>query len=833
MTSAIVKPTITAKVLGLNWTKAAWEEPVTVEAGHWTKQAPVPEYVLDVPAHWEVVTPAYTEHVPAMRTDFNGLETASDWPRFTSASYFYPPYDENGDPTGADPQVTYPTAAAYEGKRGALIDFDKGGGAALQFRMKTDRGNRVYRFSAWLLNMSGAATVFVEPDYNDIVLAPGVWTQVSYERSVEDIEYNYFQVNIEAAGDALIAVDAIRVDAVAYDVEHEEVRVWVPDKGHTIYHQRNDIWTPPTVLPGAKHAASAQTEVVLKVKDGSVRLDKSRAPYGEVSLTVAQPEQAALDVLDPRVNRGKRLQLTITQDWDAPNDFTQTRTFDLLFHARTTNPDTGELVLIARTDEALLIDQMIGGTSIDMTYATATDLRALVGAVLATFSATLEAGTLTSDITRTANATNLIANPAVRGGPDSWSANSSNATVTRQTSGIGTSPVPGITTFVRATFTGASATGLYYVGDSQTSGTNYLTNVQPGKVYRATVWVRASVAKVMSLRFQLRTGNNGALLPTEVGPTVNLTANTWTKITHTFQVPATATVVGTYVYQNGGSNWASGQTFDATAWMFTEATGVYDDQYFDGTTGLDTTHYVLAWTGTPDGSTSTRTRLDNRSADSLLRKPGTKVWDWLNAIVQAAGLRLFCDDKRKWRLVNNAYAVDGVIRMAQAVNLTDASDTVDLGATDPGPQGIGAVPGYADHVVVRYSWIDRATGQQMEQYDSAGTQPGLGALIEVDAPFPGSGLAAAALARAQGRGRVLDLASLSDLNTTPGNDLIATMPGIPAQVGKVASVEFDLTDSTMRVGSEGLIDTPPNAWLFALGTWSAATGSWAQATGTN
>lgn len=198
---------------------------------------------------------------------------------------------------------------------------------------------------------------------------------------------------------------------------------------------------------------------------------------------------------------------------------------------------------------------------------------------------------------------------------------------------------------------------------------------------------------------------------------------------------------------------------------------------------------------------------DGRDPDALKREPGERAWDFLDSLVQSAGLRLFCDEQRRWYLVDPAgYSVPGSLRISEGTNATAASDTIDLSAGDRG------ITGYAETIVVRYRWTDADKVQQVA-YDAAGENHGVGRLIDVNRPFPGFGAAQAAYRKARGKGRTLALEALTDLAATPGKTLVATLPGAPVQAGVVSSVEFR-DDGTMRVGSRGLTDAPETAWAL-------------------
>lgn len=224
--------------------------------------------------------------------------------------------------------------------------------------------------------------------------------------------------------------------------------------------------------------------------------------------------------------------------------------------------------------------------------------------------------------------------------------------------------------------------------------------------------------------------------------------------------------------------------------------------------------------------------------DSLVQEPGITYWDYLQSLVQASGLRLYCDELRVWRLISTSDMIDSQINLAATINLTEGRDRISRHSD------------WFDSVVVKYEWVDSA-GDPQVSYDSAGvTLGGTGGLeyplhspggalfyssakitggkthlVEWNRPYPGPGAAASILARAEGRGRVLDLDALSDYTTTPGMSLVATLPDTPIQSGVVSSVEWRFAaegnSNEMTVGSRGLTDTSPYAWILAddFKTW--------------
>jgi hypothetical protein len=177
--------------------------------------------------------------------------------------------------------------------------------------------------------------------------------------------------------------------------------------------------------------ATTSTGVTLKVKSGSVTLDESWSPYGQLSFTCALPSPAdreLLDIRDAPIRVYVRLRQDFGQPWSlaavtaahggnlasltaafggtplgtltvayfvAWNSFSirdaTTREFNLLITERSFDYQRGEMDVTATTDEARLQGDALVATAIYTP--TTTSVRALVRLVLARIGATLETGT--------------------------------------------------------------------------------------------------------------------------------------------------------------------------------------------------------------------------------------------------------------------------------------------------------------------------------------------------------------------------------------------------------------------------------------------------------
>ncbi|MDT0142796.1 hypothetical protein [Microbacterium sp. PRC9] len=226
-------------------------------------------------------------------------------------------------------------------------------------------------------------------------------------------------------------------------------------------------------------------------------------------------------------------------------------------------------------------------------------------------------------------------------------------------------------------------------------------------------------------------------------------------------------------------------------------TAAEDAVYFDGDTA-DTANYVYDWEGLQDLSASKRTAVLERLPELFNWKAGVSAWDFLQPLLGAAKLRLFCDEQRRWFLIDPAdYNVPGRVT-ARTNNTTDGTD--DMG----GLSGL-----YATGVVVRFSWVDE-DGNNQVKVDTAGVA-GRVHLREENRPYPGPGMAQAILNKMKGQGRTQTVSVATEYTATPGMEIGISLPGTADQIGRLTSVNFQLNTGLMELESAGLRTTPAGA----------------------
>lgn len=183
-------------------------------------------------------------------------------------------------------------------------------------------------------------------------------------------------------------------------------------------------------------------------------------------------------------------------------------------------------------------------------------------------------------------------------------------------------------------------------------------------------------------------------------------------------------------------------------------------------------------------------------------EPGQSAYDYLEPLIQAGALRLFCDEKRDWYLVPDNYDVPGSVNLSYTETLTDASTTISRESIE-----------WYDAVVIKYEYVD-PSGNTIIEYDSAGA-PGTKVLtLTYNSKYPGAGAAARVLQRAEGRGRVNSIGAVNDYTVTPGVSCSLTMPNADTQVGNVSAVTWELPGDTMAITTRGLLEVPDTAWIF-------------------
>lgn len=576
--------------------------------------------------------------------------------------------------------------------------------------------------------------------------------------------------------------------------------------------------------PASSHAVAAVAHLpagdyALDVKECSVTLDNSWVPYGQLSLTCVRPPESVLEELDPREDN-VRVTVTLTRKSDpyvgdagaGPAHlwgYQNSREFDVLLVARDAATKDRTIVLRCDTDEALLLGDALVDTEPDsFPFTMQESLREIIDYVLdrhgsaalytpggPPFDPLNDEGEADASLDYFADETNLITNPSAETNLTGWAAN--HCTLTRIT-GTATGVVGGASFRLQSPVTDNNAYAYYDVP------------VVAGQTYAFSgVWILAgsTVGSANSLARKIAITDGVTVLAQSNAATVS-----GERVGGEVTIPTGTSSVRVRIYH--GYTTSGDIRWDAL--KFTVKTAVLDPhEYFDGDTA-DNDIYTFSWTGPAHASTSTRVTAPGVSldVDALTWQPGVTAWEFLEPLVQAVGLRFYCDEARVWHLVDPALVPAGTLAVAENVNLVAADESISRYAE------------WFDAVVVRYAWSTDA-GVAKVKYDVATEVVGTPkAVLRIDEnrPYPGPGYAAAVLHRAEGRGRVFGITALSDYRVTPGDSLEALVPDTPEQNGRVSAVTWDLPSRQMTIRSSGLIDVSPTAWieLDAGVAWTAS-----------
>lgn len=517
----------------------------------------------------------------------------------------------------------------------------------------------------------------------------------------------------------------------------------------------------------------------LAVRGGRVRLDSGGWPHVTAQLEIAVPDEALLDELDSRQLK----RVVITADAVFP-DKVQTRSFDLGLRARDGGQVDGYVTLDLASDEARLVD--LAPLVTDTSQQSETSLRDLVNYVLAKIDATLEASPANdADVTAFWPVTNLVIDP--NGVDAAHSATGAGASTQTAVTFLGVDALR---------WTASAATSGIYPGTwDANAGALKRVRVTPGRSYVASVRLASSIARNATVAIQFRDEAGTAVIRTVTSAAVLTATGSYVQLGVVGVAPRGASYATVFVNTTGNT---VGQFHYVRRVMLYEGDRVVPD--FDGGTA-DDVGYTYEWEGDPNLSPSTRTPIVDRPLEALTWRAGISALEFLHPLVQAAGLRLVCDEERKWTLRSSSYVAPGSLSAAYGVDLIDARDR--LSRDDET---------WFDGQVTVYTSRDEY-GNTIEAVDSFALVGATKIIrVDVDAPWPGNGRSEYAVRRAQGRGREVDATKVADWWARAEQPIIVTMTGAPDQVGLTESVEFDLNRDEVTVTTrtmdavEGSID---------------------------
>lgn len=511
-------------------------------------------------------------------------------------------------------------------------------------------------------------------------------------------------------------------------------------------------------------------------RDSSCKLDSGAVPYAAGPIVLPLLDEAALANLDPRT--GSRVTFTASINGGAP------RPFNLGLRTRTVDHRAKTVRLDLASDEAILQDHMLLADDITP-FDHQASLRALVGYVLgiATPGAVLAAGPDASVIPKW-DSTNILVNPNVAASIANWTSTGTSQLVRNSGAGIG-----GGAGYAAATSNNAN----YEVWPEASTGLGNAPAIRAGEWYTFSAYSRIASGSATCFARIYWWDDAGGLIGAASGLPVALSSG-WNRFSVAGIAPPTAVRASALLRYAG----AFGNVVHVDAALM--AQGRFVPDYYDGATA-DTVDYDYGWTGTANASNSTRTALvDAPEPEAFVWQAGQSAWDFLMPLTSAAGMVLWCDEKRVWRLdYPDARALPTQINLSP-INTRDGEDILSRDDSEVWCSG----------VVVKYTWEEG--GRTRTATRSAGT-PGKVLLVQLNSPDPGPGAASAILARRQGTGRKQDVTAVSIMATTPGMSAQISLPGAPDTIGRITAVDFDLGSGFMTVETAGLVDVTPGDWL--------------------
>lgn len=173
-------------------------------------------------------------------------------------------------------------------------------------------------------------------------------------------------------------------------------------------------------------------------------------------------------------------------------------------------------------------------------------------------------------------------------------------------------------------------------------------------------------------------------------------------------------------------------------------------------------------------------------AYSFLWLPNQSGWDILNALVTAANLVLYCDEKGDWYLIP-ATSVSGDLYLKDDDNITMLSSTIDRNSDS-----------FFDYAVVEY----RNAGS-LPSYKNFGTS---GFPISKDRYFlienvedPGGNPAQAMVWRAETRGIIYNTEAIANYDARPRQNMTIDVTGEPVKTAIIQSISWSLPSARMSV----------------------------------
>lgn len=521
---------------------------------------------------------------------------------------------------------------------------------------------------------------------------------------------------------------------------------------------------------------------------GQVTLDSAAFPYVQGTVKIAVEDAMLLEDLDPRDSR--RLAITAARDGGSP------RTFNLGVREATPDRAGGTVTLRLASDEAVLMDyaQLVDDNG---PRAHQASLRAVCNYVLGKIGAALQAGGPDADVTAYWSVTNLVPNPRLANDANAWQTGSGASGGGRL---VMSAPLPPVgNTAYRWT---AAA------GDSNAVPLSALYRVTPGKWYVFTAYLCSGTTRQARAAIQWWSAGGSVASSTSYGAFITSDVTAFHRVSVIAQCPPGAEQAVPYINTVGN---ASGNLHYASCAMFHEGNEVIP--YYDGATAAGG-GYTHAWQAAVHASTSTRTPAVERRPEALRWSAGDSGMAFLETLLKSAGLRIVCDEQRRWFLRGNDYRAGGAQAYRYGVNIKTASESLSRDDNS-----------WRDGAVYEYIWTDD-DGIEQRRLD-AFALPGASKIAKVElrnTPYPGPGRAQYMVERAQGTGRTVSVTANPAWDEVTDQALSILLEDTPIQTGIIASVRYDFGDDSVEITSR-TTDTPAGAIDLLAGTINSLPGT--------
>lgn len=170
----------------------------------------------------------------------------------------------------------------------------------------------------------------------------------------------------------------------------------------------------------------------------------------------------------------------------------------------------------------------------------------------------------------------------------------------------------------------------------------------------------------------------------------------------------------------------------------------------------------------------------------------SSAWDFMETVTQAAGLKIYCDEQRRWYLVDPA-AVSGNIDLKDDDNITAFTKEISR-------DGL-----YYNQAIIQYETI--SDGIIWDNYYESGT----GAIRtlfqrKTNIEFPGFGAAESLVQRSLTRGETYSVEAIANFDGRPRQTLTVDISGEPVKSGIVQSITWALPSARMSLDIRDLIE---------------------------